>query len=79
MEWKCGAHICWLYMRIFNPRSVYEHMKTAHGDMHEDEQKVALRMIALRRAQEGACHRQFVDTAAQGWWRSPVNIRMLAA
>ncbi|KZP14840.1 hypothetical protein FIBSPDRAFT_833619 [Athelia psychrophila] len=66
MECKCGAHICWVCMGIFNAQSVYEHMNTAHGGMHDDdgngaeplferedfaEQQEALREVALRRAQ----------------------------
>ncbi|KZP08446.1 hypothetical protein FIBSPDRAFT_874560 [Athelia psychrophila] len=32
MQCKCGAHICWVCMRIFNnARSVYAHMTPAHG------------------------------------------------
>ncbi|KZP28453.1 hypothetical protein FIBSPDRAFT_1039575 [Athelia psychrophila] len=66
MECKCGAHICWVCMHIFNAQSVYEHMNTVHGGMYEAngnraephfqpgafaEQQEALRLIALRRAQ----------------------------
>ncbi|KZP02785.1 hypothetical protein FIBSPDRAFT_699679, partial [Athelia psychrophila] len=28
---KCGAHICWVCMRIFTANSVYPHMRTVHG------------------------------------------------
>ncbi|KZP26834.1 hypothetical protein FIBSPDRAFT_781634 [Athelia psychrophila] len=66
MECKCGAHICWVCMGIFDANSVYEHMHTVHGGIHGTndnraepliepgafaEQQEALRLIALHRAQ----------------------------
>ncbi|KZP13799.1 hypothetical protein FIBSPDRAFT_834687 [Athelia psychrophila] len=63
---KCGAHICWVCMGIFDAASVYQHMHTAHGGIldvngngaellfeREDsaEQQEALRQVAIRRAQ----------------------------
>lgn len=66
MECKCGAHICWVCMGIFDAGSVYQHMNTAHGGIYEAngnraaplfqqadfaEQQEALRLAALRRAQ----------------------------
>ncbi|KZP26851.1 hypothetical protein FIBSPDRAFT_731775 [Athelia psychrophila] len=66
MACKCGAHICWVCMGIFDAASVYQHMHTAHGGFHDvdgngaellfqrenfAEQQEALRQVALRRAQ----------------------------
>ncbi|KZP14856.1 hypothetical protein FIBSPDRAFT_751261, partial [Athelia psychrophila] len=39
MECKCGAHICWVCMGIFNAQSVYEHMRKAHGGIHDQRQE----------------------------------------
>ncbi|KZP04504.1 hypothetical protein FIBSPDRAFT_1054631 [Athelia psychrophila] len=59
MSCKCGAHICWVCMGIFNAQSVYEHMNTAHGGIYEElpfqpgafaEQQGAPHLIALHRA-----------------------------
>ncbi|KZP26841.1 hypothetical protein FIBSPDRAFT_928499 [Athelia psychrophila] len=78
MECKCGAHICWVCMGIFDAQSVYEHMNTAHGGMHgvngdgveplfqpEDfaEQQEVLRLMALRRAQLEQQQRQEAEDA----------------
>ncbi|KZP14870.1 hypothetical protein FIBSPDRAFT_867845 [Athelia psychrophila] len=35
---KCGAHICWVCMGIFDAASVYPHMRTAHGGIYEANQ-----------------------------------------
>ncbi|KZP26845.1 hypothetical protein FIBSPDRAFT_781658 [Athelia psychrophila] len=76
VECKCGAHICWVCMGIFDAGSVYRHMRTDHGGIYEAngngeglpfqgadfaEQQEVLRRIALRRAQITA--RQFDDDA----------------
>ncbi|KZP26833.1 hypothetical protein FIBSPDRAFT_819123 [Athelia psychrophila] len=66
MACKCGAHICWVCLGIFDAKSVYQHMHTAHGGIHDvngngaelpfqrvdfAEQQEALRQIAIRRDQ----------------------------
>ncbi|KZP26849.1 hypothetical protein FIBSPDRAFT_1040588 [Athelia psychrophila] len=71
---KCGAHICWACMGTFDAASVYQHMHTVHGGIHEAnanvvdpliqpgafaEQQEALRLIAVRRAQ--LVQQQFYD------------------
>ncbi|KZP26839.1 hypothetical protein FIBSPDRAFT_335565 [Athelia psychrophila] len=34
MECKCGAHICWMCMGIFDANSIYEHIHTIHSGIH---------------------------------------------
>lgn len=35
MACKCGAHVCWVCMGVFNATSVYPHMHTAHGGIND--------------------------------------------
>lgn len=33
---RCGAHICWRCMGVFTHETIYAHMNTAHGTIHDD-------------------------------------------
>ncbi|KIJ08963.1 hypothetical protein PAXINDRAFT_120094 [Paxillus involutus ATCC 200175] len=37
MTCRCGAHICWRCMGIFPAQTIYQHMHSAHGTIHDDE------------------------------------------
>ncbi len=34
---RCGAHICWRCMGVFDADNIYEHMGTVHGGIYADE------------------------------------------
>lgn len=69
MECKCGAHICWVCMGVFEANTIYAHMNTSHGGINtvapaeavnerelEAEYRVqqeVLRQAALRRDRLG--------------------------
>ncbi|KAJ7243377.1 hypothetical protein B0H12DRAFT_1188595 [Mycena haematopus] len=36
MECKCGSHICWVCMRIFDAGQIYAHLNSAHGGLGID-------------------------------------------
>ncbi|KDR80944.1 hypothetical protein GALMADRAFT_91633 [Galerina marginata CBS 339.88] len=36
MSCKCGAHICWRCMGIFDRATIYQHMQTAHGNIYDE-------------------------------------------
>ncbi|KZP04787.1 hypothetical protein FIBSPDRAFT_904014 [Athelia psychrophila] len=64
MTCKCGTHICWVCMGIFDAASVNKHIRAAHGGIHEANrsraeppfqpdfagQQETARLFALRRA-----------------------------
>ncbi|KAG7086343.1 hypothetical protein E1B28_002305 [Marasmius oreades] len=35
MSCKCGAHICWVCMRVFGRESIYDHMNKSHGGIFD--------------------------------------------
>jgi len=37
MECRCGIHMCWVCMGIFDAASVYAHMHSAHGGIHDED------------------------------------------
>ncbi|KAI0069253.1 hypothetical protein BV25DRAFT_119859 [Artomyces pyxidatus] len=61
MSCRCGAHICWRCMGIFEAGTIYRHMHSAHGGIHDDtpnnpvpnadyaQQEELLRQVAQRR------------------------------
>ncbi|KAF9226084.1 hypothetical protein BS17DRAFT_878787 [Gyrodon lividus] len=36
MTCRCGAHICWRCMGTFTAETIYPHMHSAHGTIHDD-------------------------------------------
>ena len=66
MSCRCGAHICWVCMKVFTRDTIYDHMSTAHGGIYEvqnnggariepreeeiDEGEYALQVELLRQA-----------------------------
>ncbi|KAH0834658.1 hypothetical protein J3R83DRAFT_10168 [Lanmaoa asiatica] len=36
MTCLCGAHICWRCTGVFTAETIYPHMRTAHGTIHDD-------------------------------------------
>lgn len=40
MNCRCGAHICWRCMGIFDQNVIYKHMKEVHGGIHGDIDQV---------------------------------------
>lgn len=41
MECKCGAHICWTCMEVFEATTIYDHMRAAHGGIYDNAPGVA--------------------------------------
>ncbi|KAG5219399.1 ATP-dependent RNA helicase [Salix suchowensis] len=37
MACRCGAHICWRCMGVFSAETIYGHMNTEHGGIHDEE------------------------------------------
>jgi len=35
MSCRCGAHICWVCMKVFTRDTIYDHMSAAHGGIYE--------------------------------------------
>ncbi|EGO28085.1 hypothetical protein SERLADRAFT_462576 [Serpula lacrymans var. lacrymans S7.9] len=70
MECRCGAHVCWRCLGVFDPDTIYQHMHSAHGGIHGEDvvpepvdfhiQQQVLLQAQLRQME---LHREQVDEA----------------
>ncbi|KAL0956536.1 hypothetical protein HGRIS_002677 [Hohenbuehelia grisea] len=78
MECRCGKHLCWSCMRVFDTgRETYDHMNATHGGFYAGEhnplgaadnvdvlqQQELLREVGVRREQEQGYHHLFAQQA----------------
>ncbi|KAF8690376.1 hypothetical protein AX14_002967 [Amanita brunnescens Koide BX004] len=75
MECNCGAHFCWICLQVSDSRSIYEHMRAAHGGIDTPDIPRLIQVNQLRGPQQIRANQDDPLPA----WRDMMNQQRLRA